>query len=161
MLLPSSKRVTPQRPLFFDYCIAKNQNKPGKKTKLWKCQQPSHFHNGLWLPFVSFWKKEVLDQVAWRYSWFIEGANVPFFSCGSNQHCHLTVNSWTKEKSARKSMGQPVPTLLPQLFYFRFCFVFEPGASFHTYWGSSAFQMNWPPIRFGLYHNVCKTVWLS
>jgi hypothetical protein len=33
-LLPSSKRVTPQCPLFFDYCIAKNQNKPGKKTKL-------------------------------------------------------------------------------------------------------------------------------
>jgi hypothetical protein len=31
MLLPSSKRVTPQRPLFFDYCIAKNQNKPVKK----------------------------------------------------------------------------------------------------------------------------------
>jgi hypothetical protein len=31
MLLPSSKRVTPQRPLFFSYCIAKNQNKPGKK----------------------------------------------------------------------------------------------------------------------------------
>jgi hypothetical protein len=23
--------VTPQRPLFFGYCIAKNQNKPGKK----------------------------------------------------------------------------------------------------------------------------------
>jgi hypothetical protein len=31
MLLPSSKRVTPQRPLFFGYCIGKNQNKPGKK----------------------------------------------------------------------------------------------------------------------------------
>jgi hypothetical protein len=31
MLLPSLKRVTPQRPLFFGYCIAKNQNKPGKK----------------------------------------------------------------------------------------------------------------------------------
>jgi hypothetical protein len=31
MLLPSSKRVTPQRPLFFGYCIAKNQNKPGEK----------------------------------------------------------------------------------------------------------------------------------
>jgi hypothetical protein len=31
MLLPSSKRVTPQRPLFFRYCIAKNQNKLGKK----------------------------------------------------------------------------------------------------------------------------------
>jgi hypothetical protein len=31
MLLPSSKRVTPQLPLFFGYCIAKNQNKPGKK----------------------------------------------------------------------------------------------------------------------------------
>jgi hypothetical protein len=30
MLLPSSKRVTPQRPLFFSYYIAKNQNKPGK-----------------------------------------------------------------------------------------------------------------------------------
>jgi hypothetical protein len=34
------------------------------------------------------------------------------FSCGSNPHCHLTVNSSTKEKSARKSMAQPVPTLL-------------------------------------------------
>jgi hypothetical protein len=31
MLLPSSKRVTLQRPLFFGYCIAKNQNKTGKK----------------------------------------------------------------------------------------------------------------------------------
>jgi hypothetical protein len=31
MLLPSSKRVTPQRSLFFGSCIAKNQNKPGKK----------------------------------------------------------------------------------------------------------------------------------
>jgi hypothetical protein len=31
MLLPSSKRVTLQPPLFFGYCIAKNQNKPGKK----------------------------------------------------------------------------------------------------------------------------------
>jgi hypothetical protein len=31
MLLPSSKRVTAQRPLFFGYCIAKNQNKSGKK----------------------------------------------------------------------------------------------------------------------------------
>jgi hypothetical protein len=30
-VLPSSKRVTPQRPLFFGYCIAKNHNKPGKK----------------------------------------------------------------------------------------------------------------------------------
>jgi hypothetical protein len=28
MLLPSSKRLTPQRPLFFGYCIAKNQTKP-------------------------------------------------------------------------------------------------------------------------------------
>jgi hypothetical protein len=26
-MLPSSKRVTPQRPIFFGYCIAKNQNK--------------------------------------------------------------------------------------------------------------------------------------
>jgi hypothetical protein len=34
MLLPSSKRVTPQHPLFFDYCIAKNQNKPGKNKAL-------------------------------------------------------------------------------------------------------------------------------
>jgi hypothetical protein len=30
MLLPSSKRVTPQRPLFFGYCIAKNK-KTGQK----------------------------------------------------------------------------------------------------------------------------------
>jgi hypothetical protein len=27
-------RVTPQRPLFFGYCIAKNQNKPGKNKAL-------------------------------------------------------------------------------------------------------------------------------
>jgi hypothetical protein len=33
MQLPSSKRVTPQRPLFFGYCIAKNQNKQNKKNK--------------------------------------------------------------------------------------------------------------------------------
>jgi hypothetical protein len=34
MLLPFSKRVTPQRPLFFGYCIAKNQNKPRKNKAL-------------------------------------------------------------------------------------------------------------------------------
>jgi hypothetical protein len=34
MLLPSSKRMTLQRPLFFGYCIAKNQNKPGKVLKM-------------------------------------------------------------------------------------------------------------------------------
>jgi hypothetical protein len=34
MLLPSSKRVTPQRPLFFGYCIAKNQNKSGKNKAM-------------------------------------------------------------------------------------------------------------------------------
>jgi hypothetical protein len=33
MLLPSSKRVTPQRPLFFDYCIAKNQQTNQEKKQ--------------------------------------------------------------------------------------------------------------------------------
>jgi hypothetical protein len=34
MLLPSLKRVTPKRPLFFGHSIAKNQNKPGKNKAL-------------------------------------------------------------------------------------------------------------------------------
>jgi hypothetical protein len=36
-------RVTPQRPLFFGYSIAKNQNKPGKKQSFENVNNPAIF----------------------------------------------------------------------------------------------------------------------
>jgi hypothetical protein len=52
------------------------------------------------------WRSSMLSYAPYFKTW--RRSQLPFINLGAKQCCHLPVNIWTKEKSAGKSMAQPV-----------------------------------------------------
>jgi hypothetical protein len=55
------------------------------------------------------WRSSMLSYAPYFKTW--RRSQLPFINLGAKQCCHLVVKRWTKEKSAGKSMAQPVHTL--------------------------------------------------
>jgi hypothetical protein len=79
MLLPSSKRVTPQRPLFFDYYIAKNQNKPGKKNKALKMSTTKPFSQWTVIALREFLKERGVRSSGFKPQLVYRGRQCSFY----------------------------------------------------------------------------------